>query len=159
MTQFLTLCSLLHCSELQGNGVGRTRVEGMDVERLQLLVRVGEVWVLPPRLVASIGAVGVGCVCVCVCVCECVLCTFVYCEVMLLHYVQRPLYLPPPPHPHTTHLSTPPPTYPPTYISQPFPVTRGGRTHQVSTKSHGQLPFLACSEHVCTAYSVHQWTT
>ena len=98
-------------------------------------------------------------VCVCVCVCECVLCTFVYCEVMLLHYVQRPLYLPPPPHPHTTHLSTPPPTYPPTYISQPFPVTRGGRTHQVSTKSHGQLPFLACSEHVCTAYSVHQWTT
>ena len=67
VTQFLTLCSLLHCSELQGNGVGRTRVEGMDVERLQVLICVGEVWVLPLRLVASIGAVGVV-VCVCVCV-------------------------------------------------------------------------------------------
>ena len=74
VTQFLTLCSLLHCSELQGNGVGRTRVEGMDVKRVQLLVCVGEVWVLPLRLVASIGAVGVGCVCVCVCVCVNVCC-------------------------------------------------------------------------------------
>ena len=58
-TQFLTLCSLLHCSELQGNGVGRARVGGVYVKRLQVLIRLGEVGVLPLRLVASTRAVSV----------------------------------------------------------------------------------------------------